>query len=76
MFIVLEEVSSLRLVFLLSSDDPGLWDPRDPVAVELVLCPSIFQDLVESGLLEVTRTTRLPTICSMLVILVVWAATV
>ena len=42
---VLAEVSSLRLVFLLSSDDPGRWDPRDPVAVEPLLCPSIFQDL-------------------------------
>ena len=30
----LEKVSSLRLVFLLPSDDPGPWDKRDPVAVE------------------------------------------
>ena len=64
----LEKVSSLRLVFPLSSDDPGPWDPRDPVAVEPSLCPSMFQDLAESGLLkpeaapvstEVTRATRL-----------------
>ena len=45
----LEKVSSLRLVFLLSADDPGPWDPRDPVAVEPLLCPSMFQDLAESG---------------------------
>ena len=35
----LEKVSSLSLVFLLSSDDPGPWDPRDTVAVEPSLCP-------------------------------------
>ena len=43
------------------------------MAVEAVLCPSVFQDLVESGLLEaeatfvskeVTRATRFPTTCS------------
>ena len=70
----LEKVSSL--LFSLSSDDPGTWDPRDPVAVEPLLCPSMFQDLAESGLLEpeagfvskeVTRATRLPTICSIFV---------
>ena len=33
----LENVSSLRLVFLLSPDDPGPWDPRDPVAVDPLL---------------------------------------
>ena len=53
----------------MSSDDPGPWDPRDPVAVEPVFCPRIFQNLVESELLEpeaavcskeVTRATRLP----------------
>ena len=73
----LESISSLRLVFLMSSDDPGPWDPRDPVAVEPSLCPSKFQDLVVSGPLEpeaapvskvVTRAKRLPTICSILVI--------
>ena len=48
----LENVSSPRLVFLLSSDDPGPWDPRDPVAVEPLHCPSMFQDLAESKLLE------------------------
>ena len=42
----LVHVSSLRLVFLLSSDDPGPWDP---VAVKPSLRPSTFQDLVESG---------------------------
>ena len=48
----LEKVSSLRLVFLLSSDDPGPWDPRDPVAVEPLLCPSMSHDLAESEPLE------------------------
>ena len=48
----LENVSSLRLIFLLSFDDPGPWDPRDPVAVEPSLCPSIFQDLAEPDPLE------------------------
>ena len=48
----LVKVSSLRLVFLLSSDDPGPWDPTYPVAVEPLLCPSTFEDLAESGLLE------------------------
>ena len=75
----LAEVSSLRLVFLLSSDDPGPWDPW------IRYCPNMFQDLAESRLLdpeaafvakEVTRATRLPTICEIFVILVVWAATV
>ena len=81
----LEKVSSLRLVFLLSSDDPVPWDPRDIVAVEPSLYPSTFQDLAESGPPEpeaapvskmVTRAKSLPTICSIIVILVVWAATV
>ena len=43
----LEKVSSLSLVFLLSSDDPRPWDPRDTVAVEPSLCPSKFQELAE-----------------------------
>ena len=43
----LEKVSSLRLVLLLSSDDPGPWDPRGPVAVEPSPCPSTFQELAE-----------------------------
>ena len=47
-----EKVSSLRTVFLLSSDDPGPWDPRDPAAVEPLLCPSMFHDLAESEPLE------------------------
>ena len=81
----LEKVSSLRLVFLLLSDDPRPWDPRDPAAVEQSLCPGTFQDLAESGPLEpeaapvskvVTRDKRLPTICSVRVILVVWVVTV
>ena len=81
----LKEVSSLCLVFLLSSDDPWRRDRRDPVAVEPLLCPSMFHDLVESGLQgpeaafvsqEVTRATKLATICSIFVILVVWAVTV
>ena len=72
-------------MFLLSSDDPGPWDSRDPVAVEPSQCPSMFQDLAESGPLEpeaapvskvVTRAKRLPTTCSILVVLAVWAATV
>ena len=59
--------------------------PRNLVAVELSLCPSTFQDLAESGPLEpeaapvsklATRTARLPTICSALVILVVRTDTV
>ena len=78
-------VLSSRLMFPLSSDDQGPWDPRDPVAVEPLLCPCMFQDLVESGPLEpeaafaskeVTRAAKLPTFCSIFVILVVWAATV
>ena len=81
----IEKVSSLRLVFLLSSDDPGRRDPRDPVAVEPSLCPSRFQELADPELLEsqaafvskvATRAARLPTICSILVTLVVMAATV
>ena len=48
----LEKVSCLRLVFLLSSEDPWPWDTRDPVAVEPSLCPSMFQDLAESRPLE------------------------
>ena len=43
----------------MSSDDPGPWDPRDPVAVEPLFCPKMFQDLAESGLLE-----REATVCS------------
>ena len=43
----LQKISSLRLVFLLSSDDPGPWDPREPVAVEPSPCPRMFQDLAE-----------------------------
>ena len=34
-------------VFLLSSDDPGSWDPKEPVAVEPSLCPITFQELSE-----------------------------
>ena len=80
----LEKGSSLRLVFLLSSDDPGPWDPRDPVAVEPVLCPSMFQDLAEPDPLEtvvafvsnaVTRAARLLTICSIFVIFASYEAT-
>ena len=48
----LEKVSSLRLVFPLSSDDPWPSDPRDPVAAELLLCPRMFQDISESEPLE------------------------
>ena len=75
----LGKVSSLRLVFLLSSDDPGPWDPRDPVAVEPSLCPKKLQDLAESGLLEPeaapasrapTRAATPSTDCSMFVIFV------
>ena len=40
----LEKVSSPRLVFLLSSDDPGPWDPA---AVEPSTCSSEGQDLSE-----------------------------
>ena len=73
----LEKVSSLRLVFLLSSDDPGPWDPRDPAAVEPSPCPNTFQDLAEPEPVEtdvafvsnmVTRAARVLTICSMFVI--------
>ena len=81
----LENVSSLRLAFLLSSEDPGPWDPRDPVAVEPSLCPSKFHDLAESDPLEtdvafvssmVTRAARLLTICSIFVIFASYEATV
>ena len=70
----LEKVSSLRLVFLLSSDAPRPWDPRDPVVVEPSLCPSTFQDLAEPEPLETdaapasqaaTRAARPSTDCSM-----------
>ena len=82
---VLDKVSSLRLVFLSSSDDPGPWDPRDPVAVEPPLCRSMFQDLAEPEPLEtdvafvsnmVTRAARLPTTCSIFVIFAPYEATV
>ena len=81
----LEKVSSLRLVFLLSSDDPGPWDPEDPVTVEPSLCPSGFQELAEPEPLEaeatfvskvVTQAARLSTICSMFVIFASYEATV
>ena len=51
-------------------------DPRDLVALEPLYCPSMFQDLAESGLLEreaafvskeVTRATKLSTNCSIFV---------
>ena len=80
-----ENVSSLRLVFLLSSDDPGPRVPRDPVAVEPSLCPSLFQDLAEPDPLEAdvafiskvaTRAARLLTICSIFVIFASYEATV
>ena len=51
---VLEKVSSLRLVFLLSSEDPGSWDP---VAVEPTACPSTFQDLAEPETFEAEATS-------------------
>ena len=47
-----ESIKSTFCVFCLSSDDPGPWDPRDPVAVDPSLCPSTIQDLAESGPLE------------------------
>ena len=43
---------SLRLVFLLSSEDPGPWDARDHVTVEPSPCPSKFQELAEPEKLE------------------------
>ena len=67
----LENVSNLRLVFLLSSDDPGPWDPRDPAAVEPSQNPRKFLDLAEPDPLEtdvafvsnvVTRAARLLTV--------------
>ena len=76
-----EKVSSLRLVFLLSSGDPGPWDPG---AVEPSTGPG-GQDLAEPETPEAeaapvskaaTRTARLPTICSTLATLLVVAATV
>ena len=69
-----EKVSSLRLVFLLSSDDRGPWDP---VAVEPSTCPGKGQDLAELETLEAktvpvsnaaTRAVRPPTTCSTLAI--------
>ena len=48
-----EKASSLRLVFLSSSEDPGPWDPSDPVAVEPSLCPSEIQELAELEPFEV-----------------------
>ena len=80
----LEEGSSLRLVFLFSSDDPGPWYPRDSVAVEPPLCPSIFQDLAEPDPMEtvvafvsnvVTRAARLQDIFSIFVIFASYEAT-
>ena len=73
------------LYYLLSSDDPGPRDPRDPVAVEPSLCPSVFHDLAEPDPLEtddafvsnvVTRAARLLTICSIFVIFASYEATV
>ena len=52
----LDKVSSLRLVFLLSSDDPVPWDPRVRVAMEPSLCPSTLQDLAKAGALEPEAT--------------------
>ena len=81
----LEKVSNLRLVFSLSSDDPGPWDQRDPLAVEPSPCPSMFQDLGEPNPLDtdvaivsnvVTRAAKLLTICSMFVIFASYDATV
>ena len=81
----MENVSSLRLVFLLSSDDPGPWDTRDPAAGEPSLCPRKFKDLAEPDPLEtdvalvsnvVTRAARLLTICSIFVIFESYEATV
>ena len=45
----LENVSSLRLVFLPSSEDPGSWDPA---AVQPSTCPGKGQDLAEPETLE------------------------
>ena len=75
-----ENVSSLRLVFLLSSKDPG---SRDPAAVEQSTCPSEGQEpQLETLEAEAapaskaaTRAARLPTLCSTLVTLVVKAVT-
>ena len=78
----LEKVSSVRLVFLFSSEDPG---PRHLAAMEPSACPSKFQDLAEPEPLEpeaapiskvATRAARLLSICSTFVILAVLEATV
>ena len=72
-------------MFLLSSKDPGPWDPRDPVAVEPSLCPSKFQELAEPEPLEAeaafvykveTRAARLLRIRSIFVIFASYEATV
>ena len=80
----LEKVSSRRLVFLLSSEDPGPWESRDPMAVEPSLCPRKFQELAEPEPLEAeaapasnaaTRAASLQTACSTFEILFVLDAT-
>ena len=50
----LEKVSSLRLVFLLSPDDPGPWDP---VAEEPSTSPGKSQDLAGPETLEADATS-------------------
>ena len=69
----------------LSAKDSAPWDPRNPVALEPSLCPSIFQDLAEPEPLDtkaafvsnmVTRAARLLTISSTFVIFASYEATV
>ena len=69
----------------MSLDDPVPWDPKDPMAVEPLLCPNMFHDLAESEPLEtdvafvsnvVTQADRLVTICSIFVIFASYEATV
>ena len=72
-----EKVSSLRLVFLFSSDDPGPWDT---VAVEPSTSSGEGQDLAELEMLEALvskatrRAARLSTTCSTFAILFVMVA--
>ena len=59
----------------------GPWDPRDPVAVELSLCPSVFQDRAEPEPLDtdvafVSNVVTRAAICSIFVIVASYEATV
>ena len=63
----LKSVSSLRLVFLLSADDPGPWDPA---AVEPSACSTEGQDRAEPDTFDAEAAYRVLKFCSISVSLV------